>query len=628
MRYEMRGRVIDQFTGDGIGGVRVEAWDKDRHLDDYLGSATTSTDGSFLIGFDDSAFRDIIIEQWPDLYFKVYGNNELLASTEDSVLWNVRNPRTGVTIKVLHLGPKLKVVPMMFWLSVSGDHANQVVDTPYRSELFRRTNGYVVYNSELDGYADWVAAAKAEHSHVRILRYANAHHVPQTTRVAGTWFADCLANGETWGLILRSTGQPKVTNGTHREAWMDITNPSYRAAAVQHLAAQVELHGCDGVALDSCHAQLNPSTPYVNGEVIGTNWLAGCQAFLQELRAALPSGSTIMFNGLWRNHGQAQLDAQAELLPWADLAVVEHYPHDFGGGSNALEINAVLAANPKKRILVSGTRAGENNFYTYAADLQNARWSLGWYLMGKTPWAHFRYGQNLQVNRLPLERSGATTISGYANLHLDEPLGPATAHGSGGYERVFKGGVAFVSPDSGAQGFVVPFDAWSVTGNQYQSGVRVKVPARDGLILMRSPVPPPADVVEYDVSVPATDYLMEMVTDEWRYTTLEVGVRSIDPDSALLFRFETDDDPRPFGVLRIMPTGGSFSPGNVDYPYRQVTTLGAAHVTGPTYPTSGTLISLSVDLTALSVPCYQVRSVRVVGSVEMEYLRLRTPTPI
>jgi len=554
---------------------------------------------------------------------------ELLTSTEGSVLWNVRSPQTGVTIHAEQFGWRYRVVPMMFWLSVSGDNANQVMDAPYRAALFRRTNGCVVYNSELDGYADWVAAAKAEHPDVRILRYANVQRVPKTTRVAGTWFPECEANGADWGLILKSTGEPKVTTGT--EAWMDITNPLYRMSAVKHLVAQVESHGCDGVALDSFHAQLHPSAnPYVNGEDIEKNWLTGCQAFLQELRAALPPGSEIIFNGLWRNHGQAQLDAQAALLPLADMAAVEHYPHGFHGGMNALEINGVLAANPDKRILVMGTRAGENNFSTYGADLQNARWSLGWYLIGKTPGAHFRYGQNNQVNRLPRERSGAATISGYANLRLGEPLGPATANGSGGYERVFEGGVAFVSPDSGAQAFVVPFDAWSVTGNGYPGGMPVKVPARDGLILMRSPVLPPAKVLEYDVSVPATDYLMEMVTDEWRYTTLEVGVRSNDPGSALLFRFDTDDDPRPIGILRIMPTGGSFSPGNVDYPYRDVTTYGAAHVTGPMYPITISRIftRLSVDLTGLKVPCYQVRSLRVVGSVEMEYLRLRTPIPI
>ena len=29
MRHEIRGRVVNSFTSDGIGGVRVEAWDKD-----------------------------------------------------------------------------------------------------------------------------------------------------------------------------------------------------------------------------------------------------------------------------------------------------------------------------------------------------------------------------------------------------------------------------------------------------------------------------------------------------------------------------------------------------------------------------------------------------------------------
>lgn len=105
MRYEIRGKVVDSFSGDGIGGVRVEAWDKDFGLDDYLGSATTTSDGSFSITFDDSAFRDIFFDNWPDLYFKVYCYNELLASTENSVLWNVKDPQVGVTIKAKHPKP-------------------------------------------------------------------------------------------------------------------------------------------------------------------------------------------------------------------------------------------------------------------------------------------------------------------------------------------------------------------------------------------------------------------------------------------------------------------------------------------------------------------------------------------
>lgn len=42
MRFEIRGRVIDRFTGDGIGGQRAEARDKDRRPNDQPGLAITS----------------------------------------------------------------------------------------------------------------------------------------------------------------------------------------------------------------------------------------------------------------------------------------------------------------------------------------------------------------------------------------------------------------------------------------------------------------------------------------------------------------------------------------------------------------------------------------------------------
>ena len=69
--YTLSGRVIDRATRLGVAGVRVEAWDKDFGLDDYLGWAITRSDGAFSISFDESAFRDSFFDNWPDLSFEV-----------------------------------------------------------------------------------------------------------------------------------------------------------------------------------------------------------------------------------------------------------------------------------------------------------------------------------------------------------------------------------------------------------------------------------------------------------------------------------------------------------------------------------------------------------------------------
>jgi len=98
-KFQISGHVVDRTTKKGVGGVRVEAWDLDQKYHDLLGVATTSSQGKFLISFDESYFREFAPETAPDLFFKVYRGNKLIKSTEDSVLWNAET-KTELSIEV------------------------------------------------------------------------------------------------------------------------------------------------------------------------------------------------------------------------------------------------------------------------------------------------------------------------------------------------------------------------------------------------------------------------------------------------------------------------------------------------------------------------------------------------
>ena len=98
-KFRVIGQVIDRQSKQGIRGLRVEAWDKDQKYHDLLGVGVTDRSGHFLISFDQTYFREYAPEKYPDLFFRIYLSQRLLKSTEDSVIWNVRQD-TEVTIAI------------------------------------------------------------------------------------------------------------------------------------------------------------------------------------------------------------------------------------------------------------------------------------------------------------------------------------------------------------------------------------------------------------------------------------------------------------------------------------------------------------------------------------------------
>ncbi len=68
-------RIIGQVKNEadqGIPGVRVEAWDKDLLLDDFLDKATTGEDGRFEISIREGIVKELPLAPHPDLLFNVF----------------------------------------------------------------------------------------------------------------------------------------------------------------------------------------------------------------------------------------------------------------------------------------------------------------------------------------------------------------------------------------------------------------------------------------------------------------------------------------------------------------------------------------------------------------------------
>lgn len=97
---QITGRVIERKTKQGLSNLRVEAWDKDLIVKNAIGSATTDQQGAFVIELAKSQFKDLFGDRHVLLFFKVFQDNQLIISTEGSVLWDRDAQDSEIVIKV------------------------------------------------------------------------------------------------------------------------------------------------------------------------------------------------------------------------------------------------------------------------------------------------------------------------------------------------------------------------------------------------------------------------------------------------------------------------------------------------------------------------------------------------
>src|SRR4030095_12996153 len=160
MKYTVHGNVLESQTEKPISDLRIEAWDKDLLNDDYLDFARSDKDGKFRINFDDSDFDDWFGERRPDIYFKVFHHDELLVSTEDSVLWNMKKGDVKINIKIPKMGPTkcgeqhvyLKIERIEDYTPVYPQDDHNVSGVQYGRDCMRNSgheNGFIP-QSEID----------------------------------------------------------------------------------------------------------------------------------------------------------------------------------------------------------------------------------------------------------------------------------------------------------------------------------------------------------------------------------------------------------------------------------------------------------------------------------------------
>lgn len=98
--YTITCHVTETGTGNGVPGIRVEVWDQEHIRNLVIISAVTDANGNLQFDLTDSLLHQYFGDRTPNLYFKAFRENTLVATTDGSIAWKPANGTTIVNISI------------------------------------------------------------------------------------------------------------------------------------------------------------------------------------------------------------------------------------------------------------------------------------------------------------------------------------------------------------------------------------------------------------------------------------------------------------------------------------------------------------------------------------------------
>jgi hypothetical protein len=114
-----------------LANLRIEAWDKDMLVDDFLGETYSDSNGKFILTFSVDRYKELFFDRDPDIYFKFFSGEKLVHNTINTVVWNIKSPSSHlniiVPVNVENTGNETNLKDVTFKGTVNHSTGNPIV---------------------------------------------------------------------------------------------------------------------------------------------------------------------------------------------------------------------------------------------------------------------------------------------------------------------------------------------------------------------------------------------------------------------------------------------------------------------------------------------------------------------